>query len=266
MAGAPGSGGNGTGGAGGMPGAGGSAGHASGGVGGGNCRPDILIVQDRSGSMNDDFSDSACSGGCGANSKWSQQTTAITYVIGTTQASVNWGIKFFPDNNACDASMPPAVGIAPSNGAAVAASIAATMPGGTTPTRDAVTYGTAYLQSLTDTNPKFLLLATDGLPNCPSGCASMTNPSTSCTMTDNPAEDLAVEAAVMMAASQGIKTFVIGIGNVTTAQNTLNQLAVDGGEAQTGGATSYYAAADEAALEAALTSIVGKISGCSAAP
>ena len=179
---------------------------------------------------------------------------------------MNWGIKYFPDNDACDASMPPAVGIAPSNGTAVAASIAATMPGGTTPTRDAITYGAAYLQGLTDSNPKFLLLATDGLPNCPPGCAAMTNASAACTMTDNPTEDLAVEAAVMMAASEGIKTFVIGIGNVATAQSTLNQLAIDGGEAQTGSATSYYAATDEAVLEAALTSIVGKISGCSAAP
>ena len=132
--------------------------------------------------------------------------------------------------------MPPAVGIAPSNGTAVAESIARTIPGGTTPTRDAITFGTSYLQSLTDTNPKFLLLATDGLPNCPVGCAAMTTVSSACSATDNPSEDIAVETAVMTAASQGIKTFVVGIGNVVTAQNTLNQLALDGGEAQTGGA------------------------------
>ena len=244
----------------------GSGGHGGGGVGGGNCRPDILIVQDRSGSMNDDFNDSACGRGCGANSKWSQMAAAITAVVGMTDASVNWGIKYFPDNDACDASMAPAVGIAASNGAAVAASIEATIPGGPTPTRDSISFGAAYLQSLTDTNPKFLLLATDGLPNCPVGCAAMTNPNSLCTTTDNPTEDQAVEQAVMMAASQGIKTFIVGIGNVATAQSTLNQLAAAGGEAQVGGATSYYAALDEATLEAALTSIVGKIAGCSAAP
>ncbi len=243
----------------------GAAGHATG-IGGMNCKPDVLLVQDRSGSMNNDDADLACNGGCSANSKWAQMTTAVTNVLQSTQGSVNWGVKYFPDNNACDASMPPAVGIAPSNGAAVADSIARTLPGGTTPTRDAITFGTAYLQSLTDTNPKFLLLATDGLPNCPLGCAAMTTANAACTQTDNPTEDLAVEAAVMMAAAQGIKTFVVGIGNVATAQNTLNQLALDGGEAQTGGATSYYAATDEAALEAALTSIVGKIAGCPGNP
>ena len=232
-----------------------------------NCKPDVLLVQDRSGSMNEDESGLTCSNnGCGANSKWSQMTAAVTNVLQTTQGTVNWGVKYFPDNNACDASMPPAVGIAPSNAAAVADSIARTIPGGTTPTRDAITFATSYLQSLTDTNPKFLLLATDGLPNCPVGCAASMNVSAACSQTDNPSEDIAVDTAVMMAATQGIKTFVVGIGNVATAQNTLNQLALDGGEAQPGGATSYYAATDEAALEAALTSIVGKIAGCPGNP
>ena len=73
---------------------------------------------------------------------------------------------------------------------------------------------------------------------------------------------MAAEAAIMMAAMQGFPTFVIGIGNVTTAQNTLNQFAINGGEAQTGGATSYYAATDEASLEAALSKIVGMVASC----
>ena len=101
------------------------------------------------------------------------------------------------------------------NGGPITTSIMGTQPGGNTPTRDAISTGAAYLATLTDTNPKFLLLATDGLPNCPTGCASMSNPSTSCTNTDNPNEDMAAEAAIMMAAAQGYQTFVIGIGNVS---------------------------------------------------
>jgi hypothetical protein len=241
----------------------GTGGHPAGGVGGGNCRPDILIVQDRSGSMNNDDNDQSCtSGGCGANSKWSQVTAAITNVVGANDGKVNWGIKYFPDNTLCDASNAPTVGIAAGNGAAVAASLTATKPGGNTPTRDAITFGAAYLAALTDSNPKYLLLATDGLPSCPAGCAAMTTSSTMCTMTDNPTEDLAAETAVMMAATQGFKTFVIGIGNVATAQNTLNQLALAGGEPQPGAATDYYAATDEAAFELALNRIVSTIAGC----
>jgi hypothetical protein len=229
--------------------------------------PDVLIVQDKSGSMNNDDNDQGCgNGGCGANSKWSQLTAALSNVITATDTVVNWGLKYFSDNNACDASNAPAVAVAPASGAAVVASIQGTRPGGNTPTRDAVSFGAQYLSMLTDTNPKFLLLATDGLPNCPMGCASMSMPGTvngmSCTTTDNPSEDTAAEMAVSMAAAMGFQTFVIGIGNVQSAQNTLNALATAGGQPQTGGATSYYAATDEASLEAALMAIVGKVASC----
>ncbi|HSY40636.1 MAG TPA: VWA domain-containing protein [Polyangia bacterium] len=224
--------------------------------------PDVLIIQDKSGSMNDDDNDSSCKGGCGANSKWTQLTMALTTVVQNTQANVNWGLKYFSDNNACSASKAPAVGVAAMNGGPITTSIMGTQPGGNTPTRDAISSGAAYLATLTDTNPKFLLLATDGLPNCPTGCASMSNPSTSCTNTDNPSEDMAAEAAIMMAAAQGYQTFVIGIGNVSTAQNTLNQFAINGGQAQTGAATSYFAATDEATLEAALLKVVGSVLSC----
>ncbi len=240
----------------------GTAGHATG-IGGMNCRPDVLLVQDKSGSMTNDDNDQTCNAGCSSNSKWSQMTMAVTNVLQATQGSVNWGLKYFPDDSGCDASMDPAVAVGVNNATTVATSIAATAPGGDTPTRDAVTFGTSYLQTLTDTNPKFLVLATDGQPNCPPGCAGMARPSNSCTQTDNVNEDLASEAAVMMAATQGIKTFVIGIGNIATAQNTLNQLAIAGGEPQPPlSLTSYYAATDEADFEAALTSIVNTIAGC----
>jgi hypothetical protein len=254
-------------GAGGDVGLSGTAGQAAGQCGQGNVSimavpPDILIVQDKSGSMDEDDGGSTCKNGCGANSKWSQITAALNMVVASTQSSINWGLKFFSDNDACDASGAPVVGVAAMNATAIAKAINATGPGGNTPTRDAITYGVSYLASLTDTNPKYLLLATDGLPNCPMGCSRMSNPSSSCTMTDNPSEDKAAEQAVAMALQQGFKTFVIGIGNVSSAVNTLNQLAMNGGEAQTSGATSYFAATDPTALESALTTIVGVVASC----
>ena len=68
--------------------------------------------------------------------------------------------------------------------------------------------------------------------------------------------------AVAAAAAAGIKVFVVGIGNVASAVAVLNQMAVNGGEAQTGGATSYYAATDQTALATALNQIVGKVASC----
>ena len=70
--------------------------------------PDILILLDRSGSMNDDVNNQMCrpdggmgaSMGCGASSKWAQVTPAIMQVVSETETDVNWGLKFFPDNSA----------------------------------------------------------------------------------------------------------------------------------------------------------------------
>ena len=111
--------------------------------------------------------------------------------------------------------------------------------------------------SLKDTNPKYILLATDGEPNCAAGCAG-----NDCSTTPNPAEEMESEMAVADAAAAGIKVFVVGIGNVASAVAVLNQMAMNGGEAQTGGATSYYAATDQAALATALNQIVGKVASC----
>ena len=224
--------------------------------------PDILLIQDKSGSMGNDESDQMCQGGCGANSKWSQLTSALTTVLAQTDMGVNWGIKFFSDDGACAASAAPPVPVGPMHAAMVTAAVGRTNPGGNTPTRDAVANGAQYLAGVNDQNPKFLLLATDGLPNCPSGCAGMARPAGSCTMTDNPAEDQAATQAVSDAAAMGLKTFVVGIGNVAVAQNTLNAMAMAGGVPQTGAATSYYAATDQTALENAFTAIVGVASSC----
>ena len=221
--------------------------------------PDILIVQDKSGSM-DESADGTCKSSCGSKSKWTQVTAALKQVVGMTDTTVNWGLKFFADNGHCGANGAPVVSIAAGNGAAVSSAIGNTKPGGNTPTRDAVATGAAYLMSVADTNPKYLLLATDGLPNCPAGC-SLTNPSSACTMTDNPAEDKAATDAVAAAAAAGVPTFVIGVG-MTGADATLNAMAVAGGMPQTGASTSFYSVTDTASLVNALNAILGRVATC----
>src|SRR5262245_38642130 len=70
--------------------------------------PDILIIQDKSGSMRDS-ADGSCTSNCGSNSKWSQVTAALNQVVGMTDMNVNWGLKFFSDNGHCGANGAPAV-------------------------------------------------------------------------------------------------------------------------------------------------------------
>jgi len=243
------------------------------GMTGGNCGqasvpieavpPDVLIIEDKSGSMNNDDSDSSCSGGCGMSSKWTQTVGAVSSVVTSTDSQINWGLKFFSDDNQCGASRAPVVDVANGTGTQIANTLQMTTANGYTPTREAVTTGAAYLAALKDSNPKYILLATDGLPNCPVGCSGMTHVSSSCGQTDNPSEDMAATQAISDALTKdGIKTFVIGVGNVSSAQNTLNAFAMAGGLAQSGAATSYYAATDPQALETALNTLVGAVFSC----
>ena len=244
---------------GGAAGSGGAAGGAGGQGGGcGNLTKvlqatvaDILLVQDKSGSLNDDPNDLTCTGGCGANSKWALVTSAINQVVGATDATVDGGLKFFATTNTgCVVNAGVEVAVGPSNAAAIANAIAAAAPGSSTPTRLAEQAAVAYLESLTDTNPKYILLATDGLPNCMPGA---TNTNTD----DSPGTIQAVGDAL----AAGFPTFVVGIGN-TMGTTVLNEMAIAGGEPQMGAATLFYQVGDTASLVATLSLIVGTTVSC----
>jgi hypothetical protein len=66
---------------------------------------------------------------------------------------------------------------------------------------------------------------------------------------------------VTAAVAAGFKVFVVGIGD-TMGDATLNVMAVNGGEAQTGAATSFYSVSDTTSLETALTNIIGLVASC----
>ena len=226
--------------------------------------PDVLLVFDRSNSMNNNVkTDAMCTGaadggfmpgnppaaaGCGKDSKWAAVTPAITQVIAETENDVNWGLKFFPAvNNDCAVSATVAVPVAPKNAAAIEAAITAATntTGGVlgfngTPTRSAVTGATQYLQTLTDMNPKFILLATDGVPTCTTGS------------NDAPGSIAAVEAA----RTANYKTFVVGIATAGTgmADDTLSSMANAGGLPRTGTPT-YYPVASTSDLSAAIEDV-----------
>jgi hypothetical protein len=217
--------------------------------------PDILIVQDRSLSMNNDANDKPCAGGtpmnsnCGAMSKWAQVTAAIGQVVMATDTTVNWGLEFFGTDNACGVTAGAAVDVAPNNSTAIQQAFAATSPSSYTPTRAAISGAATYLGMLTDSNPKYLLLATDGEPNC----ATTTSPTTD--------DSAGAEQAVADALTAGFPTFVVGIGN-TGGTATLNQMALNGGRPQTGAATSFYEVTDTPSLVSVLQTIVGSVASC----
>jgi hypothetical protein len=222
--------------------------------------PDILIILDASGSMNDDATNTACTNGCGATSKWAQMTPAINQVVSATDVTVNWGLKFFADTDAtCGVGNNVAVGVATNTAGAVQTAIAGRTSanggvtnGSRTPTRLAENAGTAYMRARTTPNPRFILLATDGLPNCAPGNS------------DSAADDSAgAVTAVMDAASMGIPTFVVGIATGGgMADTTLSNMANAGGYPRPGGNPSYYSVSSTAEFVTVLQTLVGMATTC----
>jgi hypothetical protein len=211
---------------------------------------DMLLVLDRSASMEDDPS-----GGSSTPSKWEILVPALQQAITSTNTVISWGLKAFPEGEkagSCTTASSPVhilVPIAPNNAATVSQAISGlTDHGDGTPTGDAINNAVAYLKTVPDQNAKYLLLATDGDPSCPSSNAAQ----------------LAVDA-VTAAAAAGYKTFVIGVAAKASSIKNLNNLAVAGLEpvmSPDPTASKFYLASDQATLVAALQSITGAAATC----
>jgi hypothetical protein len=211
--------------------------------------PDLLIVLDKSQSMTQNPDGSACGRGC-TTSKWTQMTAAIEQVVSMTDTTIRWGLKYFADNGTCGVGMNVAVPVGDMTSAMITASIGRTNPSSSTPTRLAVSSGAAYLMGLTDANPRYMLLATDGLPNCIPGDTNAMD-----------SDAMGAVQAVMDAANAGIPTFVVGIGTVTGAETTLMQMATAGGKAPAA-APGYYQVNSTADLVGVLNTIQGMVASC----
>jgi hypothetical protein len=215
-----------------------------------NVPPDLLIVEDKSGSMANDLNDNMCMQGAMCETKWADTVAGIEMVTAMTDTTIRWGLKYFANDRGCGVMDGAAVPIGPNNAMPIATSLNMTMPGGSTPTRLAINSAVTYLQGVADPNPKFILLATDGEPNCAPGARAQDD------------DAAGAVAAVMAANMAGIPVFVAGVGNVATAQATLDMLAVAGGKPQ---ATEpkYYPVGSTADLVNVLKTIGGMIASCS---
>ena len=102
-----------------------------------------------------------------------------------------------------------------------------------------------YLSTLADMNPKFILLATDGQPNCMPGATNIS------------ADDSAgAVQAVTDASASGVPTFVVGIGALAQANVVMSQMATAGGYPRTGD-PSYYPVSSTDELIATLKQLAG---------
>ncbi|MBP6633658.1 MAG: VWA domain-containing protein, partial [Kofleriaceae bacterium] len=203
--------------------------------------PDLLIVLDRSGSMNSPIPAFPPS----FVSKWTIMRNALNSLVGARQNNIRFGLMHFPSDNNCGVSagtiqVPVDLGQAPE----VMSYFGGNSANGNTPAHLGLGSALTYYNSI-PVNPegRFVLFATDGEPNCAGGVPD----ASSATET---------VAAVTALASAGIKTYVLGFGGGFTDDSVLRNSAIAGGVPRAGN-TPYYVANDAAQLDAVLSQIAG---------
>jgi len=212
---------------------------------------DVLLVLDKSGSMTSaiDSTTNCPTGSTTCQQRWATMGTGLDAVLSTGSSDVSWGLKLYNSDGTCGVTSTMEVPISSGANATIQQQIGQVTPGGNTPTRLAINAGVAYLQTLTDTNGKYILLATDGEPNCLSSGAGGRGGGGGSGASDV----TGTVAAITAAAAAGFKVYVIGVGPET---GNLDNFAA------AGGTVHYYPALSPQDLTTALASIVGSVASC----
>ncbi|MGZ6094917.1 MAG: hypothetical protein ACXWUG_22950 [Polyangiales bacterium] len=244
----------------------------------------LYLVVDRSGSMAEMATTT--------QTKWQTIVLALfdnpTGVIRGLGGRISLGLTLFPGASATDGCLPGDELLPPTPGSKlvsdnVTSSLIATMPNGATPTAATLRALAPRLKALPP--PVYVLLATDGAPNCGTvpctadrcsyniekvaGCDPSTN---CCDPVVQPkgqgwaacVDSTATTAAVADLAAAGIKVFVLGIPGVGPYSSDLDALAVAGNTAREDampGEPLYYAAANstQEAFATALKAVAAKV-------
>jgi hypothetical protein len=247
--------------------------------------PDLMIVLDRSGSMmrtTDNKNPSLPSDMAdGQPTRWSYTTSALNAVTTATDGDISWGLKMYPTctkgappyecvPNACATAgllETPDLGQAKKLNDLIAMSSASLrIDTGATPTAPAVDEAVAVLKARDNGRPKYIILATDGVPNC------IGNTTADPSKPDQVAIPIdAAVKAVADAKAAGIDVFVLGIAIkdpvagadpvLLTGFQTLNRMADAGGRARAG-AIKYYPATSEDDIKKAVSDIAAAAVSC----
>jgi hypothetical protein len=244
-----------------------------------NLKPNLMILVDKSGSMNSTIIPMCMGGSCAT--RVSELKTAMGQFLSTSATVARMGLAFFPkeDTNFSPGGCRPTseinVELPPpatsdmdtmplvTNANQISSriqSMGTTIPvQGGTPTAGSLAFlgGYAGLLDDRDNREDFVLLLTDGLPNCnaanPLGCSSMPPPpSNLCTLNPNPnpmnvnncsgqycragfLDKDGVVTAVKQLRSRNVRTIVVGFGAdfaSPEALDVLNSMAAEGGFAR----------------------------------
>jgi hypothetical protein len=263
----------------------GAGGGATGATGGGVCEsntvrtarvtPEMLIVLDRSLSMQQ-------------GSRWTPSVSGLKAITSALQADVAFGLMAFPGTSGSSApidcfalSDPQRMGeclalqdlggsgmtcnagslnvpVGYNNAATIAQALDGMAPDGATPTALTLQAARAELEKLVTgpdqlTSPKYVLLVTDGSPNC-------TNGSLGASGQQDAAAVSASVAAIQAMAQSGIKTYVLGYDTQkdATLRSVLDQMARAGGT----GDMAHRAIENESGLITAFQQITSTALAC----
>lgn len=206
--------------------------------------PNIMMVVDESGSMKDPIA--------GSNmSKWTALQGAVNQLLGHYSGSAQWGLSIFPHtpSNSCSAGQVD-VPVGTNTTMTILSKLNALTDqtiGGNTPTSSTLQAMLGSSAGLADTTKaNYVLLMTDGEPNCGGDVNSVKN-----------------VVGQLYAQTPSVRTFVVGIGDGTSSNpGALNSWAEAGHTARTG-ATEYYQVNTVSDLQKAFDDIVNGVASCS---
>ena len=228
--------------------------------------PVLFVVQDKSGSMN--FDPNGQTPTAASPSKWSSAQSVVPALATQFTNRFRFGAMMYPAETSQFNCTTGVVKTQVSDDAsAIGRSYTAALAGGGTSTAASLTAAKAYLLGLRLTTPAYVLLITDGLPNCNESLnvntCTATTPGCENNKCDLGAKDCldnqaATSAAAALFASN-IRVFVVGFDPSLT---TGNNLSVLNAIASAGGTTRAYTATNKAQLAAALNLIALNTATC----
>jgi hypothetical protein len=194
---------------------------------------DLLLVVDKSGSMDEELQT--------GQDKWPVMRDALDTVVDQYDDGIRFGLMLYPDDAECATGSVRAA-MAPQNGPAISSALGGTSPDGGTPTHTTLAAARSYYQGVGSEGARYVLLATDGEPNC----GNLSD-------TQEPTVEESI-AAIEALSADSIMTFVLGFGGTVNNYPEILQAM-----AEAGGTGDYFAANSPEELSTALDAIAGEV-------
>jgi hypothetical protein len=195
---------------------------------------DVMYVLDGSDSMGDRTLD-------GTSTKWAALNHAMNAALPAFNTTMRMGAYIFP-SGLCAVSESPVVPLQYNASTAVHNALAAHNLTYSTPIVVAMNRTRTYYANHPSARPRFVVLATDGLPTCNETASNVTS-------------------LISSLHSAGIDTFVMGITGAASSDAVLNSWAVAGGRSRSG-TRRYYGVGTVTEFENALQTIVSHTVRC----